>query len=223
MRPSIHTCTRSPFASPGASRTIAAVRGNDEKRLQEPAQPRVAQGAAVGRDEEVGALVERGARGLRQAQQHGRGGGAGRHARWRVPGGHHQDAAPAAPVVGARDGDVDVLEVDHLAVGARLEVLRAHLARAAGHLRELPLHPLGRRQIRSRPGGRSGAIASICLASSRVPCPSIADGSVDCGPGSGVWRVSSATTSATPATSQQVRYRRRFSTYAGPRPNGGGA
>ncbi|WP_217914264.1 hypothetical protein [Miltoncostaea marina] len=55
------------------------------------------------------------------------------------------------------------------------------------------------------PGGRSGATPESWLASSRVPWPSIVDGSAGSGPGSGASRVSSATTRATPATSQQVR------------------
>ena len=126
--------------------------GERERReaLEEPAQARVAEGAAVRGDEEVRALMEGGPGGLRQAQEDGGGGLPGRHARRGVARRHHQDPAPVAAVVGPRDGDVDVPQVHGLTVGPCLQILDAHPAGAAGDLRELALDPSRGDQILPR-------------------------------------------------------------------------
>ncbi len=222
--PSIHTCTRSPLASPGASSTIAAAEREGREALQEPAQPGVAEGAAVRRDEQVGALVAGGGRRLRQPQQHGGRGRAGRDPGGRVARGDHQDAAARAAVGGAGDARRT------RSAGSRARRRRGPRGPGAapgrrrpapGRAGPAPSGPPARSS--ADPGGRSGAMAASCCASSSVPWPSIVDGSAASGPASGVCRVSRATTSATPATSQEVRYRRRFSTAADPRRAGGGA
>ena len=92
VRPRIQTWTRSPCASPGPSSTIAAVERERREAAQEPAGAGVPHRAAVDRDEQVRALVARGRRRPGQAQHHGRGAGAGRHARRGVPGRQDEDA-----------------------------------------------------------------------------------------------------------------------------------
>ncbi len=97
VEPDVH-----PVAVGLAGRVEHDRRGERERReaLEEPAQPRVAQRAAVGRDEEVGPLVAGGARRLGQAQQHRGGAGAGGHPRRRVAGRDDEDAAQGTSAVG---------------------------------------------------------------------------------------------------------------------------
>ena len=192
-------------ASPGPSSTIAAVERERREAAQEPADAGVAHRVAVGRDEQVRALVARGRRRPGQAQHHGRGAGAGRHARRGVAGRQDDDAGQRPQPGGAGHHEVHVPERHALPARARHQVLDLHPARAAGHLRELPLHPLGGLEVGVRARRAVGRDGASWFERSSVPCPSMAEGSTGSVPVSGVSSVSSATTSATPATSQQVR------------------
>ena len=223
MRPSIHTWTRSPLASPGASSTIAAVSGKDEKRRRNqrsPALPRVLPSVETNRWGRWWRVVPEA---------------------WASLSITAVEVVPAATPAGVSRGATTripprgrPLSVPGIATYTFCRLTGSPFARASrSWIRTRPAPPgtcascpcTQRAAARScaEPGGRSGAIAASCWDSSSVPWPSIVEGRLAPGPASGVCRVSRATTRATPATSQLVRYRRRFSTRVGPRWAGGGA
>ena len=201
----VQTCTRSPLASPGASRTIAAVSGNDEKRLRNqrsPALPRVLPSVETKRWGRWWRVVpDAWARRSSTAVEvvpADTPGGVSRGATTRMPPRGVRCRRPGARR--RRSGDPPARR-RRAPAGPGPRPLPAR----AGDLRQLPLHPAGGRRSCAEPGGRSGAMAASWLESSSVPWPSMVEGRLASGPASGVCRVRSATTSATPATSQAVR------------------
>ena len=206
VRPAIQTWTRSPLASPGASSTIAAVIGNAEKRAGTSAGPRCPAVLPSVETKRWGrwwrvvadALARRSSIAVEVVPAGDARPGVSRGATTRMPPGGARCRRPGARRRRSADRTGSpssrASQVLHLHLAARRAPARAGRAPSGRRL-------VGRRA--RRPLGRDRGQLGWRAAS--VPWPSMVEGSTGSGPGSGVSRVRSATTRATPATSQQVR------------------
>ena len=152
VRPSTQTCTASPSASPGASRTIAAAIGKDENRSRNqrmPALPTVLPSVETNR---CGRWCRDVADARARLSITAVAAGARRDPGRRVARRDHEDPGPTAADGRAGHGEVEVVQAHLLAALVGDQVLDLHAPGGPRDLGELALDPARGRLVRPRSG-----------------------------------------------------------------------